>query len=214
MADIKRQTAFKCTVKQITNGKYIVQQGWEPNYIILNDLKISRINLIGVIVEKESSVLTLEDGTGKIEIRLFQEPQKAEHLNVGDIVLVIGRPREYQNKRYIVPEILRRIEDKKWVKHRKKELELLYPQKEEEKEEQIIEEIQEEPEIEEEVQKRGTNYSQIILESIKKLDKGEGADTQKVIKDCGLEDAETFIETLLNEGEIFEIRAGKLKILG
>jgi len=72
MADIKRQTAFKCTISQITQGKYIVQQGWEPNYIVLNDEKISRINLIAVVVQKEGSVLTVEDGTGKIEVRLFQ----------------------------------------------------------------------------------------------------------------------------------------------
>ncbi len=212
MADIKRQTAYKCTVKQINEEKYVVQQGWEPNYIILNDLKLSRINIIGVIVEKEHSVLTLEDGTGKIEIRLFQEPQKAEHIKVGDVILVIGRPREYLGSRYIVPEILRVVKDKKWVIYRKKELELLYPDK---GEEVMEKESQEEPKIDEEMpSERGTNYSQIILETIKKLDEGSGAETEQVIKECKLEDAETFIETLLNEGEIFEIRAGKLKILG
>jgi len=117
----------------------------------------------------------------------------------------------------LVPEIMRKINDKKWVAFRKKELELLYPEDKTKikQEEDSQEESLNIPEVEEQEFKieRGTNYSQVILETIQRLDKGDGAQTQSVIKKCGLDNAEKYIETLLNEGEIFEIRAGRLKIL-
>lgn len=205
MPDIKRQTAYKCTISQLNNGKYVVQQGWDPNYIEIGNLKVSRVNLMVTLLSKDGNVLMTDDGTGKIEIRLFTDQERADNLNVGDVILVIGRPREYQNKRYVVPEILRKIENKKWIKHRRKELDsfsLKLPEPEEK---------QPEPEPVQETLK--PNFSFKIIETIKKLDKGSGADKEAVIKECGVEKAEEQIEILLNEGEIFEIRAGMLKVL-
>ena len=57
------------------------------------------------------------------------------------------------------------------------------------------------------------NYSQAIIDAINELDEGEGATTSKVIEQTRLDNTEQYIETLINEGEIFEIRPGQLKVL-
>jgi hypothetical protein len=57
------------------------------------------------------------------------------------------------------------------------------------------------------------NYASIILDTIRKLDKGEGANINDIIKHSGLEKAEKYLKSLINEGEIFEIRTGKIKVL-
>lgn len=208
MPDIKRQTAYKCTIHQINKCKYVVQQGWEPNYLELNGAQVSRVNILATILSKEGNSFLLDDGTGKINARLFTENEGANNVIVGDIVTVVGKPREYNKERYLVPEIIRKIENKKWIEHRKLEMSLI---KISELESNELEISQEEPEIIEEP--RGTNYSAIIIETIRKLDKGDGANTDEVIKESKQKNAEKYVDTLLNEGEIFELRPGKLKIL-
>jgi RPA family protein len=55
--------------------------------------------------------------------------------------------------------------------------------------------------------------AQKVYGMIKSLDRGKGADTDEVIEKSGLENCQRVIQTLLEEGEIFEIRPGKLKVL-
>jgi DNA replicative helicase MCM subunit Mcm2 (Cdc46/Mcm family) len=47
------------------------------------------------------------------------------------------------------------------------------------------------------------------------MDKGEGADIIEVVEETKLdeEEANSLIQELLKEGEIFEIKSGKLKII-
>jgi RPA family protein len=226
MPEVKRQTAYKCSVKMILEGTYVQRPGWEPNYIDVHNLQISRVNILAVIVSKEGNSFTLDDGTSQIQITSFGEEQKFKDAQVGDVVLVIGRPREYNQKRFIVPEIIRKIDDKKWIDYRKAELEIQTPSLSEPelvvKEERIkdtkIKQIPDEDAIAmNEKIKAETgfedNYASIILATIRKLDKGDGANINDIIKSSGLEKAEKYLKSLINEGEIFEIRTGKIKIL-
>ena len=59
----------------------------------------------------------------------------------------------------------------------------------------------------------GTNNISIVLSKIKEKDTGEGADLSDVADSSGVEDAERIIQLLINEGEVFEIKPGKIKIL-
>jgi len=52
-----------------------------------------------------------------------------------------------------------------------------------------------------------------VIEHIQKLDSGDGADTEEVVSNSGIDNAEDIIENLLKEGEIFEITSGKVKVL-
>lgn len=220
MADFKRQTAYKCTISQILIGNYVEQQGWEPNYLQINGNQISRINLVAVILSKDQSNILIDDGTGKIELMLFSEKGKADNLNIGDAVLIIGRPREYNSKKYIIPEIIKRIENKGWIKYRKKELELQNgkipvvsdAQKEKIVEKKIKQEKQAKTE-EEKTHDAGKNYSRILINLIRQLDNGEGADVDEIISAAGFKDTEKYIKLLINEGEIFELKPGKIKML-
>ena len=64
--------------------------------------------------------------------------------------------------------------------------------------------------IEEEINAEETP-SEKVLEAIRKLDSGKGADFDEVIK-C-VDNGEHIVHTLMAEGEIFEVSPGKLKVL-
>ncbi len=176
-------------------------QGWTPNYIDIEGIQASRVNVMAIIIDKQDNSLKVEDGTGSIECRLFNETINIEKLKVGDIVLIIAKPREYEQKKYLVPEIVKKIDNKKWIEYRKKELELINYKPV--KQEQNIE-VKEEP---------TTNKALLVLEKIKELDKGEGVLLEDLLKELDLEESDKYIDLLLNEGEIFEIKPGRLKIL-
>jgi RPA family protein len=202
----KRQIAYKVKINDILKGEYIKEEGeWVPNYIEIENKKVSRINLMAVVVSKENlentnyQNLLIDDGSGKISIRSFEEQNNFNSIDVGDFVLVIGRPREYFNEKYIVSEILKKIEDPLWVEVRKLELD-----KKEIKVEQVIEESIEEPK---------DDINKKIFKLIKEIDIGEGADTQEVITKSNINKAEEIITNLLEHGEVFEIKPGKLKVL-
>ncbi len=222
MPEIKRQTAYKCSIKHILEGSYIQRPGWDPNFIQLGSLQISRVNLMAVVVSKDGNSTIIDDGTGQIQVMSFGE-QKFTDFDVGNIVMIIGRPREYNQKRFIAPEIIKKINDSKWVEYRQKELavqrlelpepELVTVKKEIETDEEKIkqrERILTASFADEIVE---NDYASIILSAIKKFDKGDGAPIQDVIRESKLEKADKFITDLLNEGEIFELRAGRLKLL-
>ena len=48
---------------------------------------------------------------------------------------------------------------------------------------------------------------------IKDIDSGDGADTQEVITKSNIDKAEQIITNLLEQGEVFEIKPGRSKVL-
>ena len=57
------------------------------------------------------------------------------------------------------------------------------------------------------------NNTEKVFNLIKKLDKSYGANIEDVIEESGIANCEDIIEALLNEGEIFEVKPGHLKVL-
>jgi len=207
----KRQIAYKVRIKDILNGKYIKEEGWKPNYVAAEDGRnISRINLIGVIVDKqfefEKGVLVIDDGSGKIMIRSFDDNNKLNDLNIGEAVLIIGRPREYNNEMFIMPEIIKKIKNDKWIDFRRLELEKNDGNHKIEKipGNYLMEEIKEE---------REKSPSEKIFDLIRKLDLGNGAEFDEVVNMSNIKEAEKIINNLLIEGEIFQNKPGRLKVL-
>jgi hypothetical protein len=75
---IERQTAKIVSIKEIISGEYIKQEGWEPNYILsIKNEKLSRINTIAIVVTipENSQSVFVDDGSGKIEVRTFEQKQ-------------------------------------------------------------------------------------------------------------------------------------------
>jgi len=241
-----RLTARKVRIKDLIEGKYIPseKEGMKPAYLITPfGEKVSRVNLLGNITEKFESEdgnytsITLEDGTGSIRVKGFGE--KAEELRnfeVGDLVIVIGKIREYLGEIYVNLEIVRKIDDpnyenlrrleilKKLSKRKKiiEEIKQLSRQmlKEELKnfvrkkygmEEEVIETILENLSVEVE-----EDYKEKILKLIENLDERDGVDACKIIEICKLPEnlIEKAIDELLENGEIFEPLPGKFKKVG
>ena len=196
----KRQVAYKVRIKDILDGDYIKEEGWMPNYIRLIDgTKVSRVNIIGTIVlktdEQNYRSILIDDGSGKLPVRSFEKYEVFDGVGIGDVVLIIGRPREFGEK-YIVPEVIKKIEDPAWIEVRKAELK--------------------KPEVgvsEEKVNGVAVSPADKIFSLIKEADKGAGVDVEDIIKKSNISEAEKIIRTLLEEGEIFELKPGIVKIL-
>ena len=138
------------------------------------------------------------------------------NLNVGDLILLVGKVREYNNAIYVSPDIIKKIDNPSWAKLRKNELVQLYGQPALVTQEQ--ESIRNEPAPEtivqeERVTEEPVNKRQTILDLIENLSSPEGADRIKVILQSRVTEADAIIQELIKEGEVFEASPGKLKIM-
>lgn len=213
----KRQVAYKVRINNILKGKYTKEEGeWVPNYIMIGDKKVSRVNLIAVVVSKESleensrQSLLIDDGSGRIQVRSFEEQNNFDELSIGDIVHIIGRPREYFSEKYIVSEIIKKIENPLWAEVRKLEVGGNKDLKEQD--------APAEPEIsggEEGIgnSKTEDDTNRKVFDMIKEIDEGAGADIQDIITRLEVDGAERIITRLLEQGEVFEIKPGRIKVL-
>ena len=209
----KRQIAYKVRIKDILKGTYVKDEGWNPNYIELSGKKISRINIIGVVIDKQQDADTgytsiqVDDSTASISARVFgEDTEKLKDINVGEVVLIIGRPREYGSERYLALEIIKKMNDKQWIEVRKQELEKESPAVEE----SVVEPVQESPVLSVQEEPVESTLPDKIIEFIRNNDQGEGVKFEYIVKEC---DDENIIKNLLNEGELFEIKPGRLKVL-
>tara|TARA_Y100000034_G_scaffold46416_1_gene57115 strand:- start:1840 stop:2532 length:693 start_codon:yes stop_codon:yes gene_type:complete len=224
-----RQTAYKVWIADVLNKEVKKEEGeWSPNYIEINNKQVSRVNIIATIVMKYVSednsyaTLTIDDSSGDVQIKAWKEDVSFfDDVEIGSPILFVGKVKDYNSQIYLVPEIIKVLDKKEWIELRKKELTKVYGEREtkivqevQPKKEEIIEEpvIQEETVVEEVVSGNGR---QKILNTIEQMDKGEGADIIEVVEETKLdeEEANSLIQELLKEGEIFEIKSGKLKII-
>lgn len=220
----KRQVAVKVSIGVLTSGKYVKQEGMLPNYVILgDDSKVSRVNLVGVVVSASDDTgfksVVVDDGTGKVSARAFEQNASLDSLKIGDCVLVIGRPREFGGSIYVLPEIVRVITDTRWLEVRKLELEKnkipIVPRPDSEIPAGESKEVVEE-DINNSVEEEfvgAASINSIVCDVIKRLDRGDGADFDEVVKQSSSPEAESTVLSLLKNGDIFEVSPGKLKVL-
>ena len=121
-----RFSAEKVAIRELEEGEYVEEKEQKPNYIITpENRKIFRINVIATLVHKEvhgsiTSIL-IDDGTGKIIVRIFEEMKSIFNLEVGDVIQIIGKVRIYNNEKYVFPEIIKKT-NHAWLKIRFLEL--------------------------------------------------------------------------------------------
>ncbi|MFH1376162.1 MAG: OB-fold nucleic acid binding domain-containing protein [Candidatus Woesearchaeota archaeon] len=228
----KRQVAYKVWISDLINHDFIRQSGeWDPNYVQIGNKKISRVNIIATVIEKSKAddgsyaSLIIDDGSENVSVKAWKEDIKLiENVEIGTAILLIGRVREYNEKIYLSPEIVKPLDKLEWVELRKKELLKEYgtaTKFEEVKTEQPIRQVEGPKEIlvatEEEIVEDITTESdrQKILNDIEKLHGEDGVETEKVISNTDVEESRvrSIIQELLKEGEIFEISPGKIKII-
>jgi|SRR3989338_7041244 len=223
-----RNTAYKVWIADLVVGKFIKgQEQFDSGYVEVKNKKISRVNLICGVVDKFSGnnymSLSLDDGSGAIRVKAWNETINLFlDVDIGDLVLVIGKVREYNNSIYIVPEIVRKLDNPLWLKVRRLELTKFYgePQRVELKLEEennvLVEETPEINVIEEKIQDEDKiNSREVVLSLIESLDLGDGANFDDVVIKSSLgEEAKNIIEDLIKGGEVFELHKGKLRIIG
>jgi len=211
---IKRQIAEKIRIADLKDGQYIKEEGLRPNYVMLkNGHKISRVNLVGTVVSNNTDLgyrdVCIDDGSAKISIRAFEQNPAMDALSIGDPVFIIGRPREYGQEIYVLPEIINKIENMKWLEVRQLELAKIKIVPETTAPADVPVEEPEETVEEEVVEDKGVGA---VKEAIRSLDSGSGADYEEIIKKVG-SDADKIISNMLRHGDVFEVSPGKLKLL-
>jgi hypothetical protein len=196
---IARQTALPCTVAEIKEGGYL-DQPQLPSGVATPRGLASRASLMGIVVEAAGGSLVLDDGTGSVRA---QGPERAAtHVSVGDAALVIGKPREFNGERYLELEIAKRLRSRGWIAYRRAELGRFSDAQ------RPAQRAQAAPQT-----PKSENPLSQIIDAIRELDRGSGADTADVLSRVAHPDKERLLRVLLEEGEIFEIKPGKVKVL-
>jgi RPA family protein len=207
--EIKRQTAYKCTISTLNNGVFVKKQGWESSYVMTEYGDFSRVNVMAVVVGKEDNSVTLDDGTGQINGRVFERVEQLLDINVGNVILVIGRPRDFNNKIYLTIEIIKRIESG-WITYRRKELALIKKVREM-NDLPKIERKNLEPEIVENVSTLSSKDK--IAKLIRDLDRGNGASIEDIVKLSKIMKGEELLSDMMMRGEIYESKAGHVRLM-
>ena len=231
---IARSIAYKVWISDVTSGNYTKQEGFNPNYIELDGKQVSRVNLIATVVGKFLSddgnygALTFDDGTETIRAKTFgPDVAKIKDAEVGQIIRIVGKIKEYNDERYLSPDFVSEIKDPNWLIVQKLELgepkvrEAPTPEHEQSMQAEAITEMPATEKEPEPVGEQAISESKTVedmpnfIEIISKLDTGDGAEISAVIAECKLpeEEVKTFIVDLLKDGEIYEPRKGKLKVL-
>ncbi|MFH8086693.1 MAG: OB-fold nucleic acid binding domain-containing protein [Candidatus Aenigmatarchaeota archaeon] len=237
----KRLPAKKVRIFDLIYGKYFPgeKENMKESYVITPlGQKVSRVNIVATVIDKflsedgNYSTITIDDGSEAIRVKTFREKTELlQDVEVGDLVLVVGKIREYNNEIYINGELIRKIDQPNFEVLRKLEIlkELLEQKKiiEELKnlkerieesefkeyvkekyglEEEALEFIMKKPEIKE-------DYKPKIIKIIEELDEGEGVEIGKILEISNLPEniIERGIEELLDSGVLFEPRPGILK---
>lgn len=195
--DNKRRIAKKIHVNDLLKGTYIKRPGWEPSGVLTRFGEITRVNIFGLVVSLSENTFLLDDGTSNITVRSF-EPLVFQP-EIGDLVNVVGRVRENNNTFFLVPEIIKKT-NRKW--HTVHNLEIRLQKKTTQKLPVETTSIDME-----------TGPSQKILNVIAILDKGSGVDVDEIVSNVKINNGETIIKSLIEEGEIFELSPGKVKLL-
>ena len=185
----KRQVAYKVRISDI-----------------LDNVNISRVNIIATIVYKSEASnynsAVIDDGTGRISLRSFENNAAFSKIDVGDTILIIGKIRKFNDEKYIMPEIFKKINNMEWLNLRKLELR---------NKSYINDSIK--TENKDVIKEAVVGNMGYVYSVIKKLDTGDGVSVEDVIKTSNDKNTENVIKVLLENGDVFEIRPGKLKVL-
>lgn len=209
----QRQVAHIVTVQDLLDGKFMPQEGWEPNYILMpwGD-KIGRVHLVGTVIEYTNAMrMLIDDGSTSIELRSFDPLPNAQGLDVGDVIRVIGKPRMFNDKLYVAPEIIAKLPDKKWIELHQAILKRFA------RERSSIGHQPENVEHTDFSSETSQDDNSPLIDLIDDLDDGQGASVEEIINQfqakLSVEKPKETVDRLLLHGEIFEIRPGFVKVL-
>ena len=222
----RRITTVKTKIAPIVSGRFVKQEGFEPNYVLTNmGQRLSRVRVLGTVVDKflsetgKFAAVTIDDGTATVRVKVFNAISMFDSIKVGDIVDVIGRVKEYNSEIYVAPEIITAVQPEFEML---RELEIRENGKSMEKKRQIVVEYKSqttdmaelmrvvkerfgisEEELEallqpsaEQPEEKKQDSKALILDLIAKLDTGAGCDYTELVEASKL--AEEEIDAVVN----------------
>ena len=101
---IKRQTAYKLRIGDLSKGKSIMEEG-RLRFVELGDKQIYRVNIIANIIERYASegekkylFFTIDDASGQIHLKIFGDDiERFKDITQGNSVRVIGTINAFNN---------------------------------------------------------------------------------------------------------------------
>ena len=202
----KRQTAYKFWIKDLYSGIPKVDEITQLKAFEVRRKNVVRVNILGNIIEtsvqENYGSMTIDDGSAQVRLKVWNDDvELIKNKQIGDFVLVVGRLSDFNNERYVRPEIVRNMTFD-WALLRRLELNKEYgvPSKEDKvvlkKEEVVPDEV--EPTL---------KAREIILNTI---EKNEEASDDDLINACDMpKDKVMFaLYELLKEGEVFSPKKG------
>jgi RPA family protein len=238
---MQRLAAKKVRLVDLLNGKFFYgsKEDMKPSYIITPfGERISRVNLIASVTEKflsengNYSSITVDDGSEAMRVKTFGDDTRILNgIELGDLVTIIGKIKEYNGETYLQAEIVKKVDDSNFEVLRKLEiLDSLIEQKRIVKEIKSVAEGMPESELMNyvsekyaidkeslevilESKKVEIDYKPKVLEVIQSLDEGKGIEIGKLFEILNLPEhvIESTIDELLTEGSLFEPKVGFLK---
>jgi RPA family protein len=239
----RRLTAKIASIAEIVSGKFVHKGGFESSYVLTSlGRRLSRVRVLGLVVDKFSSpdgkyaTITIDDGSDTIRCKAFVNVKLFERIAVGDLVHVFGKVREYDDEIYIIGEIVRVAEPNAEIL-RLLELKAIHTDQEQKikKIKQLLKSAVDAAELKKaaaefmsaedvegiveaveafvEHEADAAEAKDKVLQLIRELDTGQGADYQQLLEKSGLPETavESVITELLSAGVCFESRPGKIK---
>jgi RPA family protein len=223
----KRITTVKTRIADITKGRYVLQEGMNPNYVLTNrGQRLSRVRILATVVDKflsetgKFAAITIDDGTDTVRVKVFNAVSMFDSIAVGNDVDLIGRVKEYNGEIYLAPEIitkadpnfelLRELELRHQGKMISKKRETVFAYKNQtadmtelarllkERENISEEELESILQTEHaEVPEIKADNKEFVLNLIEKLDTGQGCDYSELLETSKL--PEEVIDSVVNE---------------
>lgn len=115
---VERQTARKVRISDLTGGQWVKNEGMVPSYVVTaGGQKVGRARLMGTIVSRflaedgNFASITLDDGTDTLRAKTFKTTKPLDSLEVGQLVDLVGKVREWNDEIYIIPEIVKKVDN-------------------------------------------------------------------------------------------------------
>jgi hypothetical protein len=114
----ERMTAVRAAVVDIVKGTYGEDNG--PHVVSPYGVELRRVALVGLIIDQYSgegfASITIDDGTETIRAKAWGgEAASLDKVQTNILALIIGKIREYEGELYVVPEIVRELDDPNYL---------------------------------------------------------------------------------------------------
>ena len=200
---MRRWTAYKIRPEELLENEVV------DNTLIIEGKRIHRVRVLGEVKKiSETSILTFEL-EGGVVVKDFEK--RGRDIGEGDLIDVIGRVGQFEGSPYISLELykVRNEEREKWRELRELEIEITRRYMEDEGEEPS-EDYSES--VIEEVYREETPKKDMVLKVIRERGSIE---YEELLKTVNIDEYELdkILEELLEEGYIYEPKAGTYKMV-